>query len=86
MEKVRCSDILISNMKLVREDINFKREKDPKVALGLGLKAEIKIMRDKLSEYYDESYSKIDDSYFAGITEGMEYAIGLLDELSIMKK
>ena len=71
---------------IVKENLEFEKGKDPKEALGLGLKAEIAEMRNKLSEYFDYSFPKRDDPYHAGIVDGIEHAMDLIDELSIMKK
>jgi len=71
---------------LVKENLEFEKGKDPQVALGLGIKAEISEMRNKLSEMFDDAFTKRDNPYYAGISEAIEYATDLIDELSVMKK
>jgi hypothetical protein len=70
---------------IVKENINFEKGLDPKAAMGIGLKPEIVELRKKLSELYDENYSKIDDPFYAGQNSAIEYTTALIDELSIMK-
>jgi hypothetical protein len=82
-------DTHISNKmkaQIVKENLEFEKGKDPKETLGLGLKAEISAMRNQLSEHFDYSYPLTDDPYHAGVVDGLEHAIDLLDKLSIMKK
>jgi len=72
-------------MGIIRENINFEKGLDPKTAMGIGLKPEIAELRKKLSELYDENFTKTDDPFYAGQNSAIEYATSLIDELSIMK-
>jgi hypothetical protein len=76
---------MVRKLMIVKENINFEKGLDPKAAMEIGLKPEIVRMRNELSEMYDEAMDKIDDPHYAGQIEVLELAIGLIDNLTIMK-
>ena len=88
MEEVYQDTHISNNMKaqIVKENLEFEKGKDTQVALGLGIKSEVSNMRKRLSEMYDDAFSERDNPYYSGIVEALDYAMGLIDELSIMKK
>lgn len=81
----RKKESTLIEMGIIREDINFERSQDPKVAMGIGIKPEIVSLRKELSEMYDMAYEKIDDPHFAGMVGALDVAIQGIDNLSIMK-
>ena len=69
-------------MKLVKENINFEKDLDPKTALGIGLKPELEKIIQRLREMWDEGY----ETEQHGLQEYSEELQAMIRNLPIMKK